>query len=196
MLFDMETVLPTLQRALRQVNGLRAKGLIEQYAIGGAWAATYFSEPIPTEDLDVFCHLPSQSLLISLSPIYDHLRSLGYKAADGSHADSILIEDVPVQFLAGNALVDEAIDRAISIGLMGEPTRIFDLEYVIAIALDVGRPKDLSRIETLLETTIRPIQTARLEAILTDHIPAKPRAGEVSLLDRWTKLKEARDAAR
>jgi len=71
---------------------------------------------------------PSQSVLISFSPIYEPLRSLGYKPAQGSHADSILIEDVPVQFLVGNSLVDEAIDQAITVDLMGEPTEIVDLE--------------------------------------------------------------------
>lgn len=49
-------VLPNLQFVLKRVNELRARGLIQQYAIGGAWAVTYFSEPVPTEDLDVFCH--------------------------------------------------------------------------------------------------------------------------------------------
>lgn len=150
---------------------------------------------IPTDDLDVFCHLPSSSLLISVSPIYDYLKGLGYKPADGQHADSIMIEGVPVQFLVGNALIDEAIDNAIEIELMGERTRIFDLEYIIAIALDVGRSKDSSRIETMLETTTRPIDTERLHSILARHVPDKPKAGEKSLLDRWKKFKEARDAA-
>jgi len=116
---------------------------------------------------------PSQSVLISFSPIYEPLRSLGYKPAQGSHADSILIEDVPVQFLVGNSLVDEAIDQAITVDLMGEPTEIVDLEYAIAVALDVSRAKSLSRIETLPETTIRPIETARLEVILARHMPAR-----------------------
>jgi hypothetical protein len=167
--------------------------LIEQYAIGGAWAATYFSEPIPTEDLDVFCHLRPQGLLVSLRPIYEYLENLGYGPAEGAHADSILIEDVPVQFLVGNALIDEAIENAIEIQLMGEATRIFDLEYVIAIALDVGRAKDLRRIDTLLETTTRPVSVERLNDLLGRHAPATPRSGEETLLHRWKKLMETRD---
>jgi hypothetical protein len=115
--------MPDLQVVLRRINELRERGLVEQYAIGGAWAAIYFSEPILTEDLDVFCHLPSQNL------------------------HSILIED-------------------------------------------------LQRIETLLETTTRPIEMERLSSILGKHVPAKARLGERTLLDRWTKLKEARDAGK
>jgi hypothetical protein len=185
--------MPNLQIVLRRVNELREKGLVEQYAIGGAWAATYFSEPILTEDLDVFCHLPSQSLLISLSPIYEHLKNLGYQPADGTHADSIQIEDVPVQFLVGNALIDEAIENAVEVDLMGERARIFDLEYVLAVALDVGRAKDLSRIDTMLQVTTRPIDQERLRSILVKHSPAKPKLGEKTLFDRWMRLEEARD---
>jgi len=90
-------------------------------------------------------------------------------------------------------LIDEAIENAIEIQLMGEATRIFDLEYVIAIALDVGRAKDLQRIDTLLETTIRPVNVERLNHLLSWHAPATPRLGEEMLLDRWKKLKETRD---
>ena len=186
--------MPNLQLVLKRVNELRAKGLFRQYAIGGAWAVTYFSEPVPTDDLDVFCHLATRGLLVSLSPIYDYLKGLGYHSAEGEHADSIMIEGVPVQFLVGNALVDEAIEKAIEIDLMGERVRIFDLEYVIAIALDVARSKDLLRIDMLMETTTRPIDIDRLHSIVGRHLPDKPKAGERTLLDRWMKYKESRDA--
>lgn len=188
-------MMPNLQLVLRRVNELRDHGHIRQYAVGGAWAVTYFSEPVPTDDLDVFCHLPANSLLISLSPIYDYLKGLGYESADGQHADSVMVEGIPVQFLVGNALIDEAIDNAIEIEFMGERTRLFDLEYVMAIALDVGRSKDLSRIDMMLQTTTRPIDTERLHSILGRHVPDKPKSGEKSLLDRWRRYKEARDAA-
>lgn len=184
---------PNLQLVFKRVNELRAAGLIRQYAIGGAWAVTYFSEPVPTDDLDVFCHLPAQGFLISLAPIYQHLRDLGYQPAEGGHADSILVEGMPVQFLVGNALTEEAIDQAVEVDLMGERVRIFDLEYVIAIALDLGRSKDRARIETLLETTTRPIEMDRLNAILARYAPERPRARERTLLDRWLKDRRGRD---
>jgi hypothetical protein len=133
--------MPNIQVVLRRVNELREKGFVEQYAIGDAWASTYFSEPILTEDLDVFC--------------------LGYKPAGGGHADSILIEDVPVQFLVGNALIDEAIENAVEINSM-------------------------------LQVTTRPINEKRLDLILEKHAPQKPKLGEKTLLDRWTRLKDGR----
>ena len=89
----------------------------------------------------------------------------------------------------------EAIEKAIEVDLMGERIRIFDLEYVIAIALDVDRSKDRSRIATMLETTTRPIEIETLQSILGRHAPDKPKAGERTLLDRWMKFREALDAA-
>ena len=116
---------PNLQLVFKRVNELRAKALLQQYAIGGAWAVTYFSEPVPTDDLDVFCHLPTQGF-ISLTPIYDYLKGLGYESAEGEHADLIMIEGVPVQFLVGNPLIDEAIANAIEVDFMGERVRIWN----------------------------------------------------------------------
>ena len=169
-----------------------SSGLIDRYAVGGAWAVTYFSEPVPTEDLDVFCHLPGRGLLLSLTPIYDHLKSLGYLPAEGKHADSISIEGVPVQFLVGGALVDEALVEAIEVDFLGEPVWMLDLEYLLAIALDVGRTKDLLRIEMMLDATTRPIDRTRLDAILGRFIPTRPAAGEKTLVDRWVRLLEER----
>jgi hypothetical protein len=84
---------------------------------------------------------------------------VGYKPAGGAHADSILIEDVPVQFLVGNALIDEAIENAVEINSM-------------------------------LQVTTRPIDRERLQSILEKHVPRKPKLGEKTLLDRWTRLED------
>ena len=71
------------------INKLEAKGLIGRYAIGGAVAATRYIEPIQTFDLDVFVMFPSsQSMLISLSPIYEYLKTLGYE----SEGEFVVIE--------------------------------------------------------------------------------------------------------
>lgn len=153
----------------------------------------WFTEPMYTEDLDVFCHLEGSGLLLSLQPVYAHLRGQGYLPVPGTaHQDSVSIEGVPVQFLVGGPLVDEAIDQAISVTIAGEPTRVFDLEYLIAIALDVGRVKDRLRIEQLLEVSTRPVEKARLIEIAGRYRPSKPHAGEQSLADRWIRLERER----
>ena len=184
---------PTLAPLLRALNDLRARGLVQEYALGGAAAAMWFTEPMYTEDLDVFCHLAGEGPSLSLAPIYAHLRQQGYLPVAGTaHQDSVAIAGVPVQFLVGGPLVDEAIDQAISVTIAGEPTRIFDLEYVIDIALDVGRVKDRLRIEQLLEVSTRPVDTARLLRIVSQHRASKPRVGEETLAGRWARLEQER----
>jgi hypothetical protein len=186
-------VFPNLAKILRALNDLHARGLVKQYALGGAAAAMWFSEPMYTEDLDVFCHLEGSGPLLSLEPIYARLRAQGHQPVTGTaHQDSVSIEGVPVQFLVGGPLVDEAIDRAIAVTIAGEPTRVFDLEYLLAIALDVGRVKDRLRIEQLLEVSTRPVDQGRLAEILGRHMPSKPHLGERSLVSRWERLEAER----
>jgi hypothetical protein len=69
---------------LDAINRMQADGIIGRYAIGGAVGATFYLEPAATVDLDVFVTLPTVSggLLLSLSPIYDYLKSCGGKVED------------------------------------------------------------------------------------------------------------------
>lgn len=190
----MSPTLAALAPILRALNALRARGLVQEYALGGAAGAMWFTEAMYTEDLDVFCHLEVPRPLLSLSPIYAHLRQQGYLPIAGStHQDSVAIEGVPVQFLVGGPLVDEAISQALAVTIAGEPTRVFDLEYLIAIALDVGRVKDRLRTEQLLEVSTRPVHKARLREILGRHVPSKPHRGEETLAARWEKLERERE---
>lgn len=171
------------------LNDLRALRLVDQFAIGGAYAVSFHSEPLATRDLDVFCHLRTAGLLIDLSPLYAYLEGRGYHA----EGDAVLIEGIPVQFLpAPTRLVDEAIENAVELSIEGAMTRVIDLEYIIGIALDLGRTKDKLRLDHLLSVTSRPIDQSRLNDILRRHVPEKPKAGEDTLLDRWRRFLEAR----
>ena len=49
---------PTFAAALRAINDLKNDGVIEEYAIAGAMALVFWTEPVPTFDLDVFVLLP------------------------------------------------------------------------------------------------------------------------------------------
>src|SRR3954471_18853321 len=102
----VEPTSESIEGVFQRLKELEQAGLIGPYAIGGAFAFIYYAEPFETGDLDVFAHIPSQGMLISLTPIYEHLRSLGYHEED----ELISIEGVPVQILpATGALVEEAI---------------------------------------------------------------------------------------
>jgi hypothetical protein len=129
-----------MRRTLEVLNDLEKQGVFSRYAIGGAMAATFYTEPVLTFDLDVFVVLlPETGQLMSLAPVYEALRARGY----GEEKEAVMIEGVPVQFLpAYNALVEEALDQAREIDYEGVPARVLRAEHLIAISLQTGRAKD------------------------------------------------------
>jgi len=118
-------------QSLRELNGLKLAGIIEDYAIAGAMALVFWTEPVPTYDLDVLVLLPEQGTsLVSLSGIYQWAAARGY-AADAEH---VVIADVPVQFLpAHGELADEAIETAATLEYEGVPVRVVRPEYLVAL---------------------------------------------------------------
>src|SRR6266481_3147950 len=111
-----------MRRTLEVLNELEKESVFSRYAIGGAMAATFYTEPVLTFDLDVFVLLSvSTGKLVLLAPIYEALRQRGYK----EEKECVLIGGVPVQFLpAYNALVEEALTQAREIDYEGVPTRV------------------------------------------------------------------------
>jgi hypothetical protein len=133
------------------MNELEKAGVFSRYAIGGAMAATFYTEPFLTFDLDVFVVLPqTPGGLLTLAPLYDALRARGYREQD----ECVLIEGVPVQFLpAYNALVEEALNQATEVDYEGTLTRVLRSEHLVAISLQTGRDKDRERVRILREQT-------------------------------------------
>jgi hypothetical protein len=134
-----------MKNTLEMLNRMQADGIIGSYAIGGAVGATFYIAPAATLDVDIFVTLPSSSdsSLVSLTPIYEYLSARGCKA-EGEH---IVIGDWPVQFLvAGDALEQGGLEKAIEFDVEGVPTRVMTAEHLVAIALKTGRPKDFNRI--------------------------------------------------
>jgi hypothetical protein len=43
---------------LRALNAMKAEGVVEEYAIAGAMAMAFWTEPVATYDLDVLVVLP------------------------------------------------------------------------------------------------------------------------------------------
>jgi hypothetical protein len=165
-----------VKRTLEVLNELEAQGVFSRYAIGGAMAATFYTEPVLTFDLNVFVLLhPAAGGLISLAPIYDTLARRGY-TKDKEHdvqgcrrvdrtgravtrpsdreiaSQCVLIEGVPVQFLpAYNSLIEEALAQAREIDYDGVRTRVVRAEHLVAICLQTGRAKDRARVALLHE---------------------------------------------
>lgn len=154
-----------MKDTLEVINQMQADGVIGNYAIGEAVGATFYLAPAATVDLDIFVTLPQTSgQLVSLSPIYEYLKSRGGTEQD----EYIVVKDWPVQFLTpGNALLEEAISRAISTTVDEVPTRVISAEHLVAIALDTGRAKDHTRILQFVEQGA--IDREKLNDILQRH---------------------------
>jgi len=136
-----------LADVLSAANELVSAGLIEDYALGGALAAIYYTEPFTTYDADIIFIATDKTLNAGIPAIYSHLQSKGWRV----EREHLLIKDFPVQFLAAAGLTEEAVRKAKPIEYEGVPAKVFRPEYIIAIATSVGRHKDLARIEQLLE---------------------------------------------
>jgi hypothetical protein len=159
-----------MERTLKVINEMVADHVIDQYALGGAVAATFYLEPSATLDIDIFISLPVAGLLITLEPIYGYLKGRGYH----EEHEHILIEGWPVQFLpAGTPLVEEALRSAVMTDLKGEPIRIMTAEHLAAIALQLGRAKDFLRLRQFIEQGV--LNSKSFEDILQRH----------ALLERW-----------
>jgi len=148
---------------LRAANGLVKAGLIQDYAIGGALAAIHYVEPFATYDADIFFIPADRGRTAGMPAIYARLMSLGWQA-DGEH---LMVKGFPVQFLAAQGLTEEAVREARNIRFEGIPAKVFRAEHIVTIAADVGRKKDLARIEQMLQQA--EIDPNRLQAILDRH---------------------------
>ena len=158
--------------ALDAIRRLKTDGLVGDYAIGGAMALVFWTEPIPTFDLDVFVLLPQSGLLISLEPIYEWARQNGYR----EEAEHIYIGGMPVQVIpAHNELAVEAIRTAAELDYEGEPVRVMRPEYLIALYLEPAArtPRRLERVAALLEEDA--VDRALLKTLLTRYDLSLPR---------------------
>jgi hypothetical protein len=155
-----------VKATLNAINQMQADGVIGKYAIGGAVGATFYLDPAATVDLDIFVSLPAAKggLLVSLSPIYQYLKSHGGKIQD----EYIVVGGWPVQFLPPNSdLEREAVSQAISTTVEGVTTWVMSPEHLVAIALKTGRAKDHNRILQFLEQ--KAVEPSKLSSILEQH---------------------------
>lgn len=139
-----------MRDTLKVLLQIRDEGILADFAIGGAIAASFFTPAVATEDLDIFAFLkPSASGLLVLTPLYDRLQQLGGRIAN----EYVVIGKWPVQILpAYTPLVEEAVTYAIDRRFEDLTVRVVDANYLCAIALQTGRAKDYLRIHTLIES--------------------------------------------
>ncbi len=154
-----------LEGTLRIINGMQDAGVIGPYAIGGAVGAFLFIEPGTTFDLDLFIAWEtSDSGLIDLGPIYSYLQTLGCEP----RREGIMVAGWEVQFIPlGTPLERAAFENAVAITIGGVPTRVLAPEYLMAISLQTGRPKDHLRLLTFQQQA--KIARNRFVDILRQH---------------------------
>ena len=130
LLIESTEVFPKFADVIAAAEDLKARGLIQEYAIFGAVAQAFWDEAIPTFDLDVLVRLATpQGLRVDLGPLDRWAEDKGYPAAD----EHIVIGEIPVQFVpTPNALHEEAVQTAATLSMDGLPLRVVRPEYLIA----------------------------------------------------------------
>lgn len=155
-----------IEKTISVINQMIEAGVIEDYALGGATAVIFYTEPIATEDLDIFVHIrPGGSPFMEFQPIFDYLKGSGY----GMKGEHFYVEGFPIQFLpTGKDLLNEAVNEANQFELSNSTVvRVMTPEYLVAIMLDTGRLKDFLRIGVFLQHEV--VNLEDLERILAKH---------------------------
>jgi hypothetical protein len=154
----------SLAQAFRALNDMKSSAIVEDYAIAGAMALVFWTEPVATFDLDVLIFMPGQAgAILRLDPLYRWAQSRGYAA----QAEHIVIEGVPVKFLPShNALSDEAIRHAEALQYDDVEVRVVRPEYLVALYLEPGArtAKRRERAAALLESNR--LDRSRLDQLL------------------------------
>lgn len=156
----------SIEKTIAVVNQMTADGIIETYALGGATAVIFYTEPIATQDIDIFVHVPDTgNILTEFQPMYDYLKERGYEIK-GEH---IYIEGFPVKFLPiSKKLIDDAVTQANEFELTDNIiVRVMSPEYLVAIMLDTGRIKDYLRISLFLQHGV--VNLEELQRVLNEH---------------------------
>ncbi len=153
--------------AIIAIKGLAEAGIVSDYAVGGAMALIFWSEPVPTYDLDVFVLLPAEGgPILSLAPLYEWAGRQGYAVRQ----EHIVIGDVPVQIIPAHSdLAEEAVREAASLEYEGIAVRVIRPEHLIGLYLEPSARtrKRLERVAALLEGNA--VDRSRLDSILGRH---------------------------
>jgi hypothetical protein len=156
---------------------MRSSGIIDKYAIGGAFAAVIHNEPLSTIDVDIFFFLSEtdDSPILNLKTIYDFA---GKKGFSFDH-EFINIHGWLVQFVEAShsPMWTEAVEAAEMKKIGGIETPVVDKEHLVAMWLDAGRIKDHQKITIFWDADI--LDKQKLFDILE----------RFGLQDKWEKEK-------
>ena len=159
--------MPSLGDTFRAINELKATGVVEDYAVAGAMALVFWTEPVATFDLDVLVSLPQAgSGIVRLDGLYAWAKAHGYPV----EAEHIVVEGMPTQFVPSpNRLANEAVIAAAELDYEGVPVRVVRPEYLIALYLEpqAKTHKRRERAGTLMD--LPNLNRALVDEILERH---------------------------
>lgn len=138
-----------MKEVAKLLNDMVASGVISDYAVFGAIAQMRYTEAVATLDADILIAVPDRQRLDVLAPVYEFCARLGYRP----EGEAIRVGAWPVQFVpVFDELTEAALGNAEAEDIEGIPFRAVRADYLAAIALSVGRPKDFARVLALLES--------------------------------------------
>lgn len=140
----LENVLESDFERVREIlNDLQDKGLISEWIIGGGTAVMYYSDVVPTIDIDVFARYAAPSFLAPLSEVYEYLIGTYHAKIE---AELIRIGSLYLQFLPADSTNPVDAEATRYPCMIRDGVRLFELEYLVCSMLYVGSKKYLPRL--------------------------------------------------
>ena len=131
--------------ALSRLNELKERGLIRDYAVIGAVAATAYVEPVLTQDVDVVV------LVDSDNEFWETYRLVG-EAAEGIEGMHHILGGRPVQMFPSTIkpIYRDTLAESKQTRIGDAMVKVASPEHLVALALEAFRYKDKLRIAELL----------------------------------------------
>ena len=132
--------------AIRRLNDLQLCGLIRDYAVIGAVAATAYVEPVLTQDVGVVV------LVDSDDEFWETYRRVG-EAAEGIDGMHHILGGRPVRLFPSTIkpIYRDTLAAATQTRIGDATVKVATPEHLVALALEAFRYKDKLRIAELLE---------------------------------------------
>ena len=139
-----------MQDITELLNDMKKLNIIKKWALCGGVAAKYYVNPPITKDIDFFVIIDDTSIMF-MSPIYGYMISRGAKFK----GHLFTYKGVTVDIIAAkDGLIMEGINKAVKCSIDNASVNILRANYLAAIALEVGRDKDIDRVIRLIDANL------------------------------------------
>jgi predicted nucleotidyltransferase len=134
-------------KVIHILDKLKTENKLKSYAIFGAVGASYYMEPVYTNDVDIIVFSESDSDYII---IWNELKKYAQKIETfGFRIDNTEVQIFPSTI---SSLFQDSLKTAKNIKVDGTFVRVVDKEHLILLFLSAGRQRDKFKASILLET--------------------------------------------